>query len=440
METRANYVLIGLFTLAIIVAAFGFVYWFSSGGVERERATYQVVFEGSVSGLRTGGSVLFNGIKVGEVTALTLNPRNPGQAVATVGIDKAIPIRTDTSATLEYQGLTGIAAIALKGGRADAPPLAAPAGEIPTIQAEPSAVQDLAQSAREVLGRAESVVRRIDGVLSDNEANVRNIVRNADRFMAALGDNADEVSAFIKDAAAAARRLATLSDNIDKLAADLSGVVRAVDPQRLQRTVENVERFSEALGRNAVHVDSLLKDAADVARKFNEMAASIDSTLKRVNDVAIAIDPAKIDRTVSNVEKFSDSLGRNSEQVDKLLKDAAEIARKFNEMTPRIDRILANVEGLTGSAEGKGMLSEISEAAKSVRKLAENMDKRVAEISTGLSRFTNSGLREWEALASEGRRTLGELERAVRNFDRNPQRLLFGGSGSGTVPQYGGRR
>jgi phospholipid/cholesterol/gamma-HCH transport system substrate-binding protein len=68
METRANYVLIGLFTLAVIAGAFGFVYWFNTIGGAGERATYRIVFDGSVSGLRTGASVLFNGIRVGEVT------------------------------------------------------------------------------------------------------------------------------------------------------------------------------------------------------------------------------------------------------------------------------------------------------------------------------------------------------------------------------------
>jgi phospholipid/cholesterol/gamma-HCH transport system substrate-binding protein len=172
------------------------------------------------------------------------------------------------------------------------------------------------------------------------------------------------------------------------------------------------------------------------------MSARIDSTLRKINDVALVIDPEKIDRTIANVDKFTQSLGNNSEKVDSLLSDASEIARKFNEMTPRIDRILANVEGLTGSQDSKGMLAEISEAAKSVRKLAENLDKRVAEVTAGLSRFTGPGLREWEALAAEGRRTLSQLDRAVRNFDRNPQRVIFGngGGGSGSVPQYGGRR
>src|ERR1700740_3116505 len=96
-ETRANYVLIGLFTLAVIAGAFGFVLWFSTAGGAGERTNYRVVFDGSVSGLNTGASVLFNGIRVGEVTGLALDPASPRAVVAMVSVDKAVAVRKDTS-------------------------------------------------------------------------------------------------------------------------------------------------------------------------------------------------------------------------------------------------------------------------------------------------------------------------------------------------------
>ena len=114
METRANYVVIGLFTLAVIAGGFGFVYWFSRAGDGNERATYRVVFDGAVSGLRVGGWVLFNGIKVGEVSDLKLNPANPRQVLAIVTVEKAVPIRADTRVGLDFSGLTGTASIAIR--------------------------------------------------------------------------------------------------------------------------------------------------------------------------------------------------------------------------------------------------------------------------------------------------------------------------------------
>src|SRR6202142_4773831 len=118
METKANYTLIGMFTVAVVVGVFGFVWWFQSIGGSGERTAYRVVFDGSVSGLRTGGSVLFNGIRVGEVTLLALNPEHPEQVVATVSIDKAVKLHEDTRVGLEFAGLTGISSISLNGGTA----------------------------------------------------------------------------------------------------------------------------------------------------------------------------------------------------------------------------------------------------------------------------------------------------------------------------------
>lgn len=269
METKANHVLIGLFTLAVIAGAFGFVYWFNNIGTGADRSIYQVVFNGSVSGLRTGSSVLFNGIRVGEVTELRLDPAVPAQVTAVVAINKNAAVRSDTWVGLDYHGLTGNASISLRGGSRLAPP----AGNV--LKADPAAGQDVTQAAREVL-------RKLDGFISDNDA-----------------------------------------------------VLRA---------------------------------------------------------------------SLRNIEIFSQTLANNSD---------------------RIDRILAGAENLIGNDDKPG---DLADAARAIRAAADNLDKRTAEISVGLSRFSHVGLREWEKLAIDGRRAIGAIERTVKNIDRNPSRLLFGGA------------
>ena len=108
METRANYALIGVFTLAVIAAAFMFVLWFSGADKPSGRKTYQVVFNGSISGLSRGAWVLFNGLRVGEVTKMDLMP-DPSQVYALIDVDGRVPVKVDTKARLEYQGFTGVA-------------------------------------------------------------------------------------------------------------------------------------------------------------------------------------------------------------------------------------------------------------------------------------------------------------------------------------------
>jgi phospholipid/cholesterol/gamma-HCH transport system substrate-binding protein len=114
METRAPYALIGLFVLAVVGAAFGFVYWLNNTGGLGEKAVYRVRFQHTVSGLLTGAAVLFNGIRVGEVTDLGLNPDNPREVMATITVAATTPIRADAQAGLEFQGLTGVPVISSK--------------------------------------------------------------------------------------------------------------------------------------------------------------------------------------------------------------------------------------------------------------------------------------------------------------------------------------
>jgi phospholipid/cholesterol/gamma-HCH transport system substrate-binding protein len=287
METKANYTVIGFFTLAVVIGVFGFVYWFQNLGGAGERAFYRVQFEGSVSGLRTGASVLFNGIRVGEVTDLKLNPQRPQQVIATVSIDKTVAVRSDTEVGLEFQGLTGIASVSLKGGNPSSPVLAGDKTNPPLLSAPPGATQDVTQAARDVL-------RRVDDFI-----------------------------------------------------------------------VENQKSFHSA---------------------------------------------------IENIDKFSGALARNSE---------------------RIDRITAGLENLTGGPDGKS--GEINEAARSIKQLADHLDRRTAEITAGINRFSVSGAREIESVSADARRTLVEIERAVKNLDRNPSRIIFGGSGS-SIPEYSRRR
>jgi len=175
METRANYVLIGVFTLLVIVGAFGFVWWFQRLGEGSTRVAYDVVFDGSVSGLRPGASVLFNGIRVGEVAALRIDRDNPRKVVATASISATTPIRADTKATLEFQGLTGIASIALVGGSPGAAPLKGEGGLPPRLSAESLQVADLMQGAKELLVRIDGIAVRVDKLIEDNGKKVDQI-------------------------------------------------------------------------------------------------------------------------------------------------------------------------------------------------------------------------------------------------------------------------
>lgn len=190
METRAPYALIGFFVLAVIGAVFGFVYWLHNTGGLGERAVYRVRFENNVSGLLTGAAVLFNGIRVGEVTSLGLNPDDPREVMATIAVVAATPVRSDTEAGLEFQGLTGVPVIALKGGASGAAPLASASGAPPLLIADASAGQSMTEAARQAL-------RRLDALLADNAGDLKSAISNLNTFAGALARNSDRVDGIL---------------------------------------------------------------------------------------------------------------------------------------------------------------------------------------------------------------------------------------------------
>lgn len=190
METRARYILIGLFIFAATVAGFGFVYWLHTVGGLGERSIYRIRFEDSVSGLRTGAAVLFNGIRVGEVTNLQLNAEKPREVLVTISVSRGTPIRADSQARIEIEGLMGSPSISLQGGSASLPALARSDGEPPLLVAGASAGQDLTGAARQVLGR-------IDKVLAENSDQLRDTIANLDTFTTALSRNAKNIDGIL---------------------------------------------------------------------------------------------------------------------------------------------------------------------------------------------------------------------------------------------------
>jgi phospholipid/cholesterol/gamma-HCH transport system substrate-binding protein len=185
METRAPFVVIGAFVLAAIVAVFGFVYWLNNTGGLGPRTIYHVRFDGSVPGLLIGAGVLFNGIRVGEVTDLALAPDSPRRVDATISVASGTPVRADTKVGLEFQGLTGVPVIALEGGT-----LVANSGEVPILIAELGAGQSMTQAARDAL-------RRVDSVLSENSEPLKNTISNLQVFSEGLARNTGKLDGIV---------------------------------------------------------------------------------------------------------------------------------------------------------------------------------------------------------------------------------------------------
>lgn len=128
METRANYTLVGAFVVFFLVVMMAFILWIARVDFSRNMTEYEINFSKSVTGLKEGGAVLYRGVPVGSVKSITLDPTNVERVQVIILVKKDVPIRSDAFASLELQGITGIAYIQLNGGTKDAPNLLPPPG------------------------------------------------------------------------------------------------------------------------------------------------------------------------------------------------------------------------------------------------------------------------------------------------------------------------
>jgi phospholipid/cholesterol/gamma-HCH transport system substrate-binding protein len=256
METRANYVLIGSFTLAVIAAAFGFVLWFQSLHTTKLRSPLRIVFEGPAAGLRNGGSVNFNGIRVGEVISVKLD--NPRRVVALAMVEHNAPVRKDTLVGLEFQGLTGVAAISLKGGEEAAPPV--PLGEdgIPVLTADPNALQDVTEAIRGTL-------QNINRVVADNQEAVKSSLRNLETFTASLARNAERIDDVML-------KVDGVMGRADNLMLGLNTLAGGKDGGELFMTVKSIKELADDFDKRS---GALMADGrrtlADISRAVNNL-------------------------------------------------------------------------------------------------------------------------------------------------------------------------
>jgi phospholipid/cholesterol/gamma-HCH transport system substrate-binding protein len=249
MEKNANYALVGLSTLILFVGLVIFIVWLARLQFVRDYDTYDILFIGPVRGLSQGGEVHFNGIKVGEVTKIALDRTNPARVIARARVTSDVPIRTDSYATLEPQGITGINYVQITAGTPTLPLLkdTVPRDRIPVIRSQRSALSDLLAGGGTVLTRTIEALDRVNRVLSD---------RNIQTFSAMLSDTQAftgelrERKAVVAETEQAIRTLGTASQQITKLAADADDTLNG-DGRRAVKNAADAAQSAKAAANSA---------------------------------------------------------------------------------------------------------------------------------------------------------------------------------------------
>ena len=260
MKPRMSHLMIGSLTLALIAGSLGGMLGYRKFVSTKQRVPLRVIFEGSASGLHKGGSVNFGGIRVGEVVSLKLD--NPRRVVALAMIDNTAPIRKDTLAGLEFQGLTGVAALSLIGGSPQAPPVPLDQDGIPVLTADPEATQD-------VETKIKAALRNVDKVIADNQAELKSTMLNLETFSASLAANGEKIDHVVRRAEAG---VGTAELGLAKTDALLTSV-GTVDFGELLPTVQSMRELVQSFNKKSATF------MADGRRMLGDISASVNKKL-----------------------------------------------------------------------------------------------------------------------------------------------------------------
>jgi len=453
METKANYAIVGFFTLAVIAAAFGFVYWMAEFGRGGPVAELVIRIPGSANGLSVGSPVRFNGIPVGTVRSLSIDGQDPDFSIAFTEVRADAPVYTSTKAVLEIQGLTGAAYVELSGGKSGEENIlkkAIDSGQAAVLTADLSSVTNLLTTADKILQRADDAIGDIQGFVSDARGPLTETVRNAEKFSAAISANSDGIDEFLKSVTSMSGTIKTLSTRVDSTLSAVESLVRSVDSRKIDNILSNAEKVSNDVSDASGKLVGVMDSVRQTSDRFSQVGVDAQVALKRIDTLMASIDPSKVSNTVNDVSAASadarnaiasikdvaDRVRARQNEIDSTIDDVSEMANKLNSASTRVDGILVKVDKLLGSDDANSLFAQARQTLASFKSVADNVNARVGPIADNLSRFSSTGLRDIQALIGDTRRTVDSLNSTITNFDRNPQRLLFGGD---TVKQYDGR-
>ncbi|WDR05823.1 hypothetical protein PSQ90_16505 [Devosia rhodophyticola] len=339
-----------------------------------------------------------------------------------------------------------------------------------TAQIDPDAVGRVIDNVDSFSANMTSLTSNLDGILKTIPAGqVEEVIADVGTFTESLARNSGEIDSFFASASDLSKTLGTLVDGLTSsvdvinavaaeidpkaigriidnadtvsqelttLTTDIRDIVAAVPTNDIQKVITDVGVFTDSLARNSGEIDRLFETTTTLANSITGFVDGLNSSAGVINEVAAAIDPQAIGRVIDNVDAFSRKLGDNADNVDTIVGNATTVSDSLIGSVDRLNEILAKVNDTVSSTKGQGLFEELSAAAKSVRQLADQLNTSTSNIAVGLNNFTSRGLANYSTLAEEARITLQRLDRVVRNLENNPQGLIFGGE---TVREYNKR-
>jgi phospholipid/cholesterol/gamma-HCH transport system substrate-binding protein len=296
MEARANYVAVGAFVLLVLAGIVLATLWLARVEFKTEFKFYQTHFAGSVSGLDIGAPVRLNGIDVGRVTRIDLDPADPKLVTLVMEIRGSIALHADAVASLETQGLTGVSYVEISGGTLATPPPTAAHGErYPTIDSRPSSLEQVFASAPEVLAHLLVIANRVEAVLDDkNRAAIAETLANLRDTTGVIDHRSKDIDRLISDAGETMHNLSTASAVLDVL-------------------VTNLEHTSGKADRLVASANTTFGQASRLANDLDTVIRSAAPGLQRLTTT----DTARLDQLLIDADRLTTSLTRLSQKLDR---------------------------------------------------------------------------------------------------------------------------
>ncbi|MDX1355868.1 MAG: MlaD family protein [Halomonas venusta] len=294
METRAHHVLIGLFTPGTAVAALLFALWMSYADGERNYQPYRILFERSVSGLSIGSKVQYNGIEVGDVTELTLNPDDPRQVIASVRVYEDTPIKTDTRAKLSFASITGSMSIQLYGGTPESSRLINQTDDMaPFITADPSPIATLFDEGETMIQNINSILLNVNELFNDgNREQAGTILTSIAQITEMIASQQTALDQNMALFGEVSRQATATLESIDTLSQEATQLLRR-DGQQMMQSAASASR-------------DVASAAQRIEQLVNDNAAAVDSTLQGAQDIAPALSALR--STLTNLERITRQL------------------------------------------------------------------------------------------------------------------------------------
>ena len=296
METKANHVLIGILTLAMSVTIAFFIIWKTKGAFDVEYTRYDVVFEGSVSGLSEASYVQFNGIKVGDIRNITWEPDDPNKVRVQVRVRSDTPVKEDTIAEMAFQGVTGVTFVELTGGTAGSKHLKPKKGQdVAEIKAQKSALQEMFASAPDMITQGNLLLLQFHKLTSDkNIEAISKSLEDIGRVTSALADSDEQILKLLANVAVISGELAETSRKINLISSDIQDVTASANRIMEGDAPDMVAQIRDAaasINLLAQNTNQLVEDNKDAVAHFTGQGlAEVDGFISETRTLVATLE------------------------------------------------------------------------------------------------------------------------------------------------------